>query len=74
MMSVLENLAGMALDALVELVSHHNKLYWEKGTPEISDADYDKLFEELRRRDPNHPLGASSPSSRATAPLQLLLK
>ena len=44
MMSVLENLAGMALDALVELVSHHNKLYWEKGTPEISDADYDKLF------------------------------
>ena len=56
MMSVFENLAGMTLDALVELVSHHNKLYWEKGAPEISDADYDKLFEELRRRDPNHPL------------------
>lgn len=55
-MSLWENLAGMALDTLVELIGYHNKLYWEKGSPEISDADYDRLLEELRRRDPSHPL------------------
>ena len=55
-MNELENPVGLTLDALVELISYHNKLYWEKGTPEIADADYDKLLEELRRRDPLHSL------------------
>ena len=52
----LEDIAGMALDELVRVIGHHNQLYWEKGAPEISDAEYDQLLEELRRRDPGHPL------------------
>ena len=55
-MSLWEDLAGMTLDALVELITYHNRLYWEKGEPEIPDADYDRLLEELRRRDPGHAL------------------
>ena len=55
-MSFVENPANMSLEMLVSQISHHNRLYWEKGTPEISDADYDRLFEELRRREPDHPL------------------
>ena len=51
-----ENLAGTALEDLIALIRYHNKLYWEKGAPEIPDADYDKLLEELRRRDPAHVL------------------
>ena len=55
-MDFLEDIAGMALDELVRVIGHHNQLYWEKGAPEISDAEYDQLLEELRRRDPGHPL------------------
>ena len=53
---IVENPADMTLEMLVSQISYHNRLYWEKGTPDISDTDYDRLFEELRRRDPGHPL------------------
>ena len=49
-----EDLLSMSTPALVELISYHNDLYWEKGAPEIPDADYDRLLEELRRREPDH--------------------
>lgn len=55
-MSLQEDPALMTTAALAELIRHHNTLYWEKGAPEIADADYDTLLEELRRRDPAHPL------------------
>ena len=42
-MAFLEDIAGMAVEALVKLIDHHNKLYWEKGTPEITDTEYDQL-------------------------------
>ena len=46
----------MTFEELVTAIGYHNKLYWEKGSPEISDGEYDQLFEELRRRAPEHPL------------------
>ncbi len=49
----LENLTLKQLTAEIE---HHNRLYWELHTPEISDDRYDALLIELRRRVPDHPL------------------
>src|SRR5688572_21300788 len=37
------------------LIDHHNQLYYTQATPEISDADYDKLFRELEDLEHKHP-------------------
>lgn len=36
-------------------LDHHNRLYYNKATPEISDAEYDKLFRELELLEKDHP-------------------
>jgi len=36
-------------------IRHHDDLYYNQATPEISDADYDKLFRELENLEKNHP-------------------
>jgi hypothetical protein len=36
-------------------IERHNRLYHEKDAPEISDADYDRLFQELLRLEAEHP-------------------
>jgi DNA ligase (NAD+) len=36
-------------------LDHHNRLYYNKATPEISDAEYDKLFRELEELEKQHP-------------------
>jgi DNA ligase (NAD+) len=36
-------------------IAHHNRLYYEKDAPEISDADYDALLNELRSLESAHP-------------------
>jgi DNA ligase (NAD+) len=36
-------------------LAHHNRLYYTDATPEISDADYDKLFRELEELEAKHP-------------------
>ena len=46
----------MNLNELEQAIKHHNHLYWEENTPEISDSEYDKLIEELRKLDPENPL------------------
>ena len=51
-----ENVTAASTEELVRLIGYHNRLYWEKAAPEISDSDYDRLVQELRRRDPGHPL------------------
>lgn len=46
------------LDAvqLAELIAGYDRQYWELNAPEISDQEYDKLVEALRKLDPGHPL------------------
>lgn len=44
------------IDELVSEIIKHDKLYWEKSDPIISDIDYDKLVNELKMRDPSNEL------------------
>ncbi|MES2437555.1 MAG: NAD-dependent DNA ligase LigA [Verrucomicrobiota bacterium] len=36
-------------------LDHHNRLYYTKAAPEISDAEYDALFRELEELEKKHP-------------------
>ena len=47
--------AGQRIASLREQIRHHDRLYYEQATPEISDADYDKLFRELEELEEKHP-------------------
>jgi len=37
------------------VLEHHNRLYYNQAAPEISDAEYDKLFRELEELEKKHP-------------------
>ena len=37
------------------LLEHHNRLYYTQAAPEISDAEYDKLYRELEDLEKTHP-------------------
>ena len=39
--------ASQQMMALAANIHHHNQLYYEKAQPEISDAEYDRLFAQL---------------------------
>jgi DNA ligase (NAD+) len=47
-------------------LERHNRLYYLEATPEISDADYDKLYRELEELEAKHPQFAdpNSPTQR----------
>jgi DNA ligase (NAD+) len=51
---------------LRRLIDHHNRLYYTQAEPEISDAEYDKLFRELEDLEKKHPALAdpNSPTQR----------
>jgi DNA ligase (NAD+) len=51
---------------LRQILDHHNHLYYTKAEPEISDADYDKLYRELEDLEKAHPQLAdpNSPTQR----------
>ena len=44
------------INELVSEITKHDKLYWEKSNPIISDIEYDKLVNELKMRDPSNEL------------------
>lgn len=46
----------LATPELAAAIRHHNHLYFVKNTPEITDAEFDRLVAELRAREPTHPL------------------
>ena len=58
--------AEVRLVELRELIHHHNHRYHVLDSPEIADAEYDKLFDELLALEAAHPelATADSPSQR----------
>jgi DNA ligase (NAD+) len=47
--------AAERIEALREAIHRHNYLYYVEDRPEISDAEYDRLFNELRALESAHP-------------------
>jgi DNA ligase (NAD+) len=43
------------VEELREQLEHHNRLYYDLDRPEISDAEYDRLFAELKAIEAEHP-------------------
>lgn len=62
--------AQSRIDALREEIRRHDYLYYVKDRPEISDAEYDRLFLELSELEEAHPdlVTADSPTQRVGAP------
>src|SRR5439155_12481657 len=58
------------LDELREEVNHHLYRYHVLDDPEISDAEFDGLFDELKALEEEHPdlITADSPTQRVGAP------
>jgi DNA ligase (NAD+) len=56
--------------ALREKINHHNYLYYILDQPEISDAEYDRLFDELSHLEKAYPelITPDSPTQRVGAP------
>ncbi len=57
------------IDKLRAEINRHNYLYYVLDSPEISDAEYDELVQELRRLEENYPqfLTPDSPTQRVGA-------
>jgi DNA ligase (NAD+) len=62
--------ARSRIDALVEELNRHNRLYYVLDRPEISDAEYDRLWRELEALEAAHPelRRPDSPTRRVGAP------
>ncbi len=54
------------IERLREQIRRHDHAYYVLGKPRISDAEYDKLFDELRRLEAEHPelVSPDSPTQR----------
>jgi len=57
-------------DQLVSKIEYHNRLYYVYDSPEISDAEYDRLFDRLLQIEKEHSelVTDESPSRRVGAP------
>jgi len=62
--------AASRIDALVEALNRHIRLYYLEDRPEISDAEYDALYRELEALEADHPelRRPDSPTGRVGAP------
>jgi len=58
--------AARKIDALREKIRHHEYLYYVLDQPEISDADFDQLMQQLKQLEAGHPelVTPDSPSQR----------
>lgn len=61
-----EHEAAARIRALREQIERHRRLYYENDAPEISDYEFDALFEELKRLEAEYPAldAPDSPSHR----------
>jgi DNA ligase (NAD+) len=61
---------GKRIGELRRLLTHHNYRYHVLDDPEISDAEYDRLFDELKALEEAHPqlVTPDSPTQRVGAP------
>src|SRR5208337_238145 len=50
-------------------IEYHNKRYYQQDAPEISDAEYDRLMQELQKLEDRYPeeFSAESPTQRVGA-------
>ncbi len=57
---------GQEIEKLREEIRRHEELYYVKDNPEISDAEYDKLLERLKKLEEEHPqlITPDSPTQR----------
>jgi DNA ligase (NAD+) len=62
--------ARTRIERLVETLNRHARLYYVEDAPEISDAEYDRLFRELQELEAQHPewVRPDSPTRRVGAP------
>ncbi|WHZ14553.1 MAG: DNA ligase (NAD(+)) [Nitrospira sp.] len=62
--------AEQRIDELRKEIRRHDHLYYQKDRPEISDAEYDRLFHALVELEAAHPdlVTADSPTQRVGAP------
>ncbi|MEX0800328.1 MAG: NAD-dependent DNA ligase LigA [Dehalococcoidia bacterium] len=60
--------AKLAAEELRDQVRYHDRLYWEKNEPEISDAEYDTLMRRLGAIEEHYPelITADSPTQRVS--------
>src|SRR6202162_3986024 len=57
---------GKRIESLREKIRHHEYLYYVLDQPEISDAEFDKLMQQLQQLEAEHPalITADSPTQR----------
>jgi DNA ligase (NAD+) len=62
--------AAKRVEELRKLINYHNYRYYVLDSPEISDAEYDRLMQELRQIEMEHPelVTPDSPTHRVGAP------
>lgn len=58
--------AAQEIDDLRRQIRHHDQLYYVRAEPEISDTEYDRLMDRLKRLEAEHPdlVTADSPTQR----------
>ena len=49
------NNSPQRIEWLAQQIAHHSNLYYNLAKPELSDAEFDRLWDELKRLEPNHP-------------------
>ncbi len=57
------------IETLRQEIERHNRLYYQEDAPEITDAEYDRLFNELKELEAAHPdlITPDSPTQRVGA-------
>ncbi len=71
-LQLLENDPAEKMRDLITQITRHNDLYYTHNRPQISDAEYDALFDALLKLEKKHPtlVSSDSPTQRVGAPIK----